>query len=618
MFGFPIGNGNTGFNDFVEKFTNNADSGFPNIQQREVFYSVKDGNWNDLTIWQTASGRIGNFPTINDDVYVRHNITGNISANINSLFVSGIFTINASITINLNNKFIGAGNSQLINKGILNYLSQIGAEQSYSNGIYDITTFANTIGFTGNYDCKIPSFYNIFSSLTISGVGIKNITTNTTLNANLSISIGAIFECSSFDIIVNGTTGITELSTNLPTIFRKSGAGNILFVGNVSTGGGSFGAQNIFDFNGNPNIEFRGGTNINGSVSNSGTGQWSFTTNNQTFFTANFVTLNGVVSIVGNITIIATGFKRVNNSIDGTTASSTFDNRGTLYFINPSYLNPMTTGVFIYNVTSTSILGYEYNGNITIPFGTFQGLYINGTGIKSASQNIICNAQLQMVAGTLEMGIYDLTCNSTSGLSSAAILKKSGAGSLLFVGVMANGGATGGGFDFGGNPSVEFRSANTWNNTFFTGAGSGTGQFKFTATGQIFNSTAFGWDASVLVSGAITLTTNGNTTFRNTINGDNVLSTFTASANTITYNSATQPMATGVLDTSTNLNTWIYGLNNQNIKGGLTTLAKQVYRNLTLNGTGVKTLQGYVSVLNTYTLTAPATLALNGFTLTNP
>ena len=77
-------------------------------------------------------------------------------------------------------------------------------------------------------------------------------------------------------------------------------------------------------------------------------------------------------------------------------------------------------------------------------------------------------------------------------------------------------------------------------------------------------------------------------------------------------------MATGVLDTSTNANTWIYGLNNQDIKGSATISPKQEYRNLTLNGTGVKTLQGYVSVLNTYTLTAPATLANNGFTLTNP
>ena len=86
----------------------------------------------------------------------------------------------------------------------------------------------------------------------------------------------------------------------------------------------------------------------------------------------------------------------------------------------------------------------------------------------------------------------------------------------------------------------------------------------------------------------------------------------------MTYNSATKPMATGILDTSTNLNTWIYGNANQDILGGASTGAKQVYRNLTLNGGGTKTLQGYVSVLNTYTLTAPATLNNNGYTLTNP
>jgi hypothetical protein len=74
-----------------------------------------------------------------------------------------------------------------------------------------------------------------------------------------------------------------------------------------------------------------------------------------------------------------------------------------------------------------------------------------------------------------------------------------------------------------------------------------------------------------------------------------------ASSPIINYQNATQPMAIGILDTSTNANTWIYGLNNQDIKGSPTISPKQVYRNLTLNGTGVKTLQGYVSVLNTYT-----------------
>jgi len=82
---------------------------------------------------------------------------------------------------------------------------------------------------------------------------------------------------------------------------------------------------------------------------------------------------------------------------------------------------------------------------------------------------------------------------------------------------------------------------------------------------------------------------------------------------TINYQNATQPMATGVLDTSTNLNTFIYGAGNQQVKGNPGVGLFQQYRNLTLNGGGNKTLQGNINVQNTYTVTAPAALVLNGF-----
>jgi hypothetical protein len=106
------------------------------------------------------------------------------------------------------------------------------------------------------------------------------------------------------------------------------------------------------------------------------------------------------------------------------------------------------------------------------------------------------------------------------------------------------------------------------------------------------------------------------TTFANTINGDNANSKLIiGTSNVINYQSSTQPMATGILDTSTNLNTWVYGNSNQDIKGGASLVAKQVYRNLTLNGGGTKRLLGYVSVLNTYVLTSPAVLNLTVMTL---
>ena len=207
-----------------------------------------------------------------------------------------------------------------------------------------------------------------------------------------------------------------------------------------------------------------------------------------------------------------------------------------------------------------------------------------------------------------------------------ATLSKSGAGNVLFGGLITQTANNSAAIDFSvGNPTVEMRgginaSAYTWPQVNFK---SGTGQWKFTTNNQTLGGSFFRtnpFDASILISGAITLTLSKSsevTAYNGVINGDNVNSKFLMNTNaTIQYNPSTQPMATGILDTFTNLNTWIYGLNNQDVKGNPTAGQFQQYRNLTLNGTGTKTLQGNINVQNTYTLTSPATLALNGYTKT--
>jgi hypothetical protein len=613
MFGFPIGNGNAGFNDFVEKFTNNADSGFPKIQQREVFYSVKDGNWNDISIWQTASGRVGILPTANDDVYIRNNVACNINTVIYSLNVSGILTINASITLGLNYKFIGAGNSQLINIGTLNFLTQISAEESYSNGIYDITSFANTIGFTGNYDCIIPAYYNTFNSLSISGTGTKTLGVNTTLNGNLSISLSGFLECSTYDLTVTGTT-----TTDNSSILSKNSTGNLLFIGKLQSSG--IGGGRI-SFSGNPNVEFRNGISISRSPTFvTGTGTWSFTTNNQTFTDDainQLYQLNCAIVIASGITLTmgssATGIAftsgyKINSTLNGSSGTSTLVNRIGLTLTS----GIMSTGV-IDITTFANSLTYSYS--TTLPYSSYHALGVTAASTVTAASNLTLT-QLY-VQGTLQLSTYNLTVNGVTNMANAGTILKSGAGNVLFVGAIQNVTTIN---TSGGNANVECRGGISG-----TGGGNfscGTGVFSFTTNNQSIISLGPTFNSKVLISGAITVTfgASGYTTiFNDSVDGDNANSKLLIAASaSVNYKSATQPMATGILDTSTNLNTWIYGLNNQDIKGGLTILTKQVYRNLTLNGTGVKTLQGYVSVQNTYTLTAPATLALNGFTLTNP
>jgi hypothetical protein len=853
MFGFPVNLQDSG----VQKFTNDADSGFPKIQQREVFYSVRDGNWADPFTWQTASGNVGKTPTQFDDVYVRNDISftgvqftytcnnlnisnrlsiranvgqvitlqvyGNLNGNGildiasissigyltlfgnnnfvstiiqnsntiidyakpddqelmdiqyqnlyfsgrgikkpknnlivqnqlrmqgttqvlemsyfdlsvfgqtnisgsnsikkshfgNVLFVgrldvgtlttkidfsqgnpnvecrggiqSGVsnagneiitgtgtwrFTTNNQILTSWNFPYVWdapilidnitltiqgnagaqggittnatingttAGSNLLMGAtGVLNFNSAASVS-SMTTGTWNFTSNVNTIGYTGNYTATIPSYFPTFHNLTISGTGTKSLGVNTTLNGNLNLSSNGYLELSTYNFVVNGITQWGASNGQL----KKSGSGSVLFVGILST---SSNIQSVLDFSlGNPSVELRNGIECLGgwpfSIFKTGTNIWTFTTNNQSISGGvDGYTFDCPIIISGAITLqtkplFADLSIYLNNTINGNNASSKLLlGNNTIY---QSYLvlntsNPlMTTGIFDNTTNQDSAVVYNFNGNYTIPLTSYRNLSVSGTGIKTLSGTTIINGILgaahKSIGGSIEFSTYDVTINGNLFMGGGKV-QKSGSGNVIIGGIfdMQNVGSN---LDFSiGNPSVElkngirFGSVNATLTPFLTG----TGTWTFSTNNQSIQSGQMNrsFDCPILISGAITLShlfssgTYSTLIFNNTINGNNAASTFlNGSGCIIQHNAATQPMATGILDTSTNLNTFIYGNLNQDIKGGATTLAKQVYRNLTLNGGGTKTLQGYVSVLNTYTLTSPATLNNNGFTLTNP
>jgi hypothetical protein len=859
MFGFPVNLQDSG----VQKFTNDADSGFPKIQQREVFYSVRDGQWDDPLTWQTASGRVGKFPTRFDDVYIKHRVINDLGFDalieVNNLFIfgrleygtngglfyarkfyvygniqctgildltnqrtgasdshtfrlygynnridnfipsngngfvdyystnfipqpvlnlpysnvsfngpgikyltgnlsttgdllirtfgsdttydntldlrvwnlnvggnlgvgkiywdlgygkgslirtggaggnvvigglcsvngymdlsgcdiefkngltyssqnslsnivnastdtwrftttasqnmaigntlSGQLTINAQIivgsgvTLNLTRGYAGPvwrfnnsingvdGTSKLVNQCEVLFQTSIAASNIMQTGIADFSTFANTSSFYGDYSATISNKITTFHNVTISGTGTKSLGINTTLNGNLATF--GVLECSTFDLLINGTTNIQNDGATL----SKTGGGNVLFGGLVT-----FQYVNTFsklDLSGNPNVEMRGGMTLSNANHTfiSGTGLWTFTTNNQTIqrtatpFSGLRFDCNILISGAITLTLYenAQGFLMY-GTFNGNNAASTLQNRGRLYYYNSG--TQMAVGVFDKATWAGNIVGYFFNGNFTLPYTTYEGLAIAGTGTKTLLGNTTTNSLINLY-GNLELSTFNFTNNGTTNVFDGGSLTKSGAGNVLFVGQInmpySLGVQT---IDFSiGNPNVEVRGGIIIGNGSNTLIKSGSSVWSFTTNNQNFfiQGIYYTYDFEILISGAITLTIQGSTTLQKSINGNNINSKLLINANsTIQYNSATQPMATGILDTSTNANTWIYGNANQDIKGGPTTLAKQVYRNLTLNGGGTKTLQGFVSVLNTYTLTSPATLANNGFTLTNP
>lgn len=571
--------------------------------QPNTFRAVSGSLFSTAANWSR-----GYVPTGSDVATIADNCVIDVNRTIGSLVVRAPFTasVNTGLTLLINDIIDVKGH--LSCSGAPNIISV-----AKKNNINSFSPGSSTFTYSGSNQ-NVPGV--TYNNLTISNIGTKTLIGHTTLNGNL-VNNG-LLQLGSFDFVVTGTTtgGLGSLV--------KSGGGNVLFIGQI---GAVVNNPAFIDFSmSSCNVECRGGIDlINGStIKTSPTGTWSFTTNNQNILysggNSGNIIFNGPVIIGNNINVTnflgTFGFLNFYSTLNGANSSSTLTNRGSINLYNSTPV--MTTGNF--NITTNvNILNLLYNGSMNLQFSNYHSLIISGTGVKSAIGNISILGSLGIANGGLELGVYNLTVD---GNSTVMGLTKSGAGNVIFKGALqgTNSITTNGGIiDFSvGNPTVECRGGiyfvNNSNNAIYTG----TGLWSFTTNNQVIDWN-FGsgggmiFTSNVLISGAITLSVNRTTTFNGTIDGNNASSKLLAGTvtPTITYNNATQPMVTGILDTSTNLNTWIYGNSNQNIKGN-------TYRNLTLNGGGTKTLQGNVSVQNTYTLTAPATLNNNGFTLTNP
>ena len=546
------------------------------------------------------------FLTLDNTIEIADNIT-----------VTVLYTTSASLT--LTNTINGLGpNSRLTNgaSSTLNFGTATAATTAMSTGQVDFTTNANTIGYTGNYSATIPSYFTTFSSLLISGTGTKTLGVNTTVNSTLTISAGGTFDLGAFNIDVIGQTTVVGN-------FNKTGAGNVLFRGLLLLQNSASPKLNFSG--GNPTVELRGGLQYGNGADplNSGTGQWSFTTANQEIRHISglgpTITFNCPILIASGITLTVTSttpfasIAQFNNLVNGADASSRLvSSNNTIYITNASFPQPMTTGTFDIT-TNSNTLGYVFNGNYTLPYNAFSGLIIAGTGTKTLSGNTTIGG-LFISTSTLEASTFNLTVTGGVQSSGTGTLSKNAGGNIIITGLLNSN------INLTGNPSVELRGG--WqflNHTINTG----TGTFSFTTANQtLSNPTGLAYtptfNCNILVSG-ITLTYTSTIAqtliLTGVLNGSSGGSTFRMGTGTVTlnYQNTTQPMATGILDTSTNLNTFIYGAGNQQVKGNPGVGLFQQYRNLTLNGGGNKTLQGNINVQNTYTVTAPAALVLNGF-----
>ena len=574
----------------------------PMLRRTNTWYSVCDGNWNDANTWISngLDKKKHISPQPGDNVYINHNVICNVTITVNNLYVSGTLLFDSNpntLTVNGDLQASGtvdqsAGANTLVLNGVNNsavsYIPGASSTVWYSSKMAQSImpfNYFNLILAGGPNSIKIQQ-----ADLTISGT----LTFNSSLNTN------------NYNLSILGTTTSVNL-TNSPTntqgtIYSNS---NILFVGLVTKA-----ASQDITIIGTASVELRGG--ITGSIVFWNNCYVNFTTNSQSLN----ISINCAnLTITGNITVTVLADNQVMPAgiINGTTAGSTLTNNG--YVQQSSSTVPMTTGVFNYRNASNSTIAYNFNGDYALPYTTYENLIIAGTGIKSAGGNLTLNYSLTCT-GRLELGNYSLSVGTTTSLKgSAGYITKSGGGSVLFGGLFNN--TTGSALTaFTGNPSVEFRGGI---NVQSATPNFGTATLNFTTNNQTIY-LGDGLNNNILIADGITLTNLSlgfTTVFGGVINGASVTSIFDNRSPCV-YTNSTAPMVTGKLYCNQATNTFTYGLaGNQDITVPSDPVSPG-YKNLTLNGSGAKKLLGNVSVKGTYTLTPPATLNSNGFSLTNP
>jgi hypothetical protein len=449
-----------------------------------------------------------------------------------------------------------------------------------------------------------------YGFLTSSGTGVKTLLGNVILNGSLTANTD--IECSTYNLTVTGTTLGNGTSRLL-----KSGAGSLIFIG-------AYGDANSFvrpSWTGNPSVEFRGGyINTNNADNIFGTGLISFTTKNQVIscrYQATMIMSN--VNIAAGITVTLTNLysNPPDLTVDVLNGLGTFTNNSGILKLrgaSAQLLTPMASGTFN-NIGGT--LGYVSAFSATLPLGSYIGLIIAGGGIKTLSQNTTLTGNL-LCDSTLECSTYNLTINGAT--NGNGTLSKTGSGNLLFIGRFI-GDINLGGLrpNFTGNPNVEFRGGISVNKTTAEGANFGSGIISFTTNNQTIT-VGYRFEmtlANILISDNIFVSIASGLTMNigNSLNGLGANAKLINISNELYYNGADTPMLTGLLDVSTNLNTFRYIRNgSQNVKG-------TTYRNLVLSGTATpnnKTLQGNVSVVGTYTVSGNAVRVDNGFIFSNP
>ena len=600
-------------------------------RRSNVWYSVKDGNWEDPNTWlSNALDKKANiYPQYGDDVHISHTVDYNNSLTGAGPFNGWIYNLTiGNLSIHTVGKLTSSrsGNQMrlivtggLYCDGTIDYSTStspialyLGTHINYCNNFVAGST-SNVI-YTSYLDHPIMpvTYYN----LEISNTGTKSVIANLTVNNQLNIdTLGGTLELGTYDAnfkhisvggklskISGGTINITGLTTF---------SGTIAFTGNPTVNMSGTGISSS---------DTRNGINFGSTVNITTTQTWAFTSSSNILSSIGsgiFLIYSGVTLTIGSIGGTGSNIGGWLNmgTVNGVDSTSTLLIDGSYGFGNTNAI--MATGVFNLNHSGNSRILINTGVIMNLPLTSFYDLDVAGTSTVIGNTTVSRNFSVE---GSLQLSTYDFSVSGISTISGG--LNKSGAGTVSLNTLTINGSSAS--ISFTGNPIVNL--AGNWTGDCRGGVNFGTNTVTITASMTIgiwtSGNVAYAMAHNFLIASGKTLTNTGlNTTSggiqnTGTINGADSTAIFDNRSFYYNNNSAA-PMNTGKLYCNQTLNTFIYGLGgNQDITSPSD--ATPGYQNLILQGSGVKRLLGNVSVKGTYTLTSPATLNTNGFALTNP
>ena len=404
-------------------------------------------------------------------------------------------------------------------------------------------TFNNVVISGGTWTSSAAETYSI-ASLTLSGSTITGSNTGLfNISGNMSVTAGTINALNGLTITVTGTTTINGTVNILSTTGTKTFTGLVTI---NSTG-------DIENSSVNESMIFQGGITNNGGTFNAGTSVQTFNTNNQA--------LTGTLLIpsvtVTGVTLTNNGNLTVSTALAGNALTNSAT--GTLNLGGTSGITTLTA------TAAGNTVNYTGTGQ-TIKATTYATLNITAAGTETAGGAIMAttldNGGASNVASVLDMGGNTLTATTID--NTGATIKFSGAsnGKAIPTGTVEYS-ATGGGQNI---------ATGTYNN--------------FTLDNTSGTNTALG---NLNVTGTLTTTSGGT-------------------LNMVTYAlvAGTNPVNNGIIRTQNTSGTPVSsGLTwggTVTYDGTAQTVVAGVYNNLTLSGSGAKTI-GSITINSGGTLT---------------